>query len=165
MSLIGPRERLRATNCARPGRLRRQRVFSLRPRNTQHATPDPPNPFPPPGPVHLRPHYIPDYATPRFRLTPRHFAYLKIAEGCNHPCSFCIIPRMRGSHRSRPQADLVADARALIADGVKELNLISQDSTYYGLDLRPNRTGAISSPAKFIAAVKSLDRKSTRLNS
>src|SRR5215471_18608298 len=88
--------------------------------------------------VSPRPTYIPDYATPRFRLTPRQFAYVKIAEGCNHPCSFCIIPRMRGSHRSRPQPDLVAEARALIADGVKELNLISQDSTYYGLDLRPN---------------------------
>ena len=113
--------------------------------------------------VTSRPNYIPDYATPRFRLTPRHFSYLKIAEGCNHPCSFCIIPRMRGSHRSRPQADLVTDAKALIADGVKELNLISQDSTYYGLDLRPNRTGAISSPAKFIAAVKSLPARATTI--
>src|ERR1017187_2160204 len=113
--------------------------------------------------VTSRPNYIPDYATPRFRLTPRHFAYLKIAEGCNHPCSFCIIPRMRGSHRSRAQADLVADAKALIADGVKELNLISQDSTYYGLDLRPNRSGAISAPAKFNAAVKSLPAKATTI--
>ena len=103
-----------------------------------------------------RPDYIPDYATPRFRLTPRHFAYVKIAEGCNHPCSFCIIPRMRGSHRSRPQADIVAEAKALLADGVKELNLISQDSTYYGLDLRPNHSRAIASPEKFTAAVKSL---------
>ena len=103
-----------------------------------------------------RPSFIPDYATPRFRLTPRHFAYLKIAEGCNHPCSFCIIPRMRGSHRSRPLADLVTEARALIADGVKELNLISQDSTYYGLDLRPNRSRAISAPGPFTEAVKSL---------
>ena len=51
--------------------------------------------------VTARPTFIPDFATPRFRLTPKHFAYLKIAEGCNHPCSFCIIPRMRGSHRSR----------------------------------------------------------------
>src|SRR5690606_21023514 len=51
--------------------------------------------------VHLRPSYIPHWDTPRFRLTPAHFAYVKIAEGCNHPCSFCIIPRMRGSHRSR----------------------------------------------------------------
>ncbi|MDW8308599.1 MAG: hypothetical protein RMK20_04415, partial [Verrucomicrobiales bacterium] len=55
--------------------------------------------------VDRRPHYVPDFATPRFRLTPRHFAYVKIAEGCNHPCSFCIIPRIRGPHRSRPQAD------------------------------------------------------------
>ena len=110
-----------------------------------------------------RPRYIPDYATPRFRLTPRHFAYVKIAEGCNHPCSFCIIPRIRGSHRSRLQADLVAEAKALIADGVKELNLISQDSTYYGMDLRPNRTGAISAPATFNAAVKSLPASATTI--
>jgi len=111
--------------------------------------------------VNQRPTFIPDFGTPRFRLTPRHFAYVKIAEGCNHPCSFCIIPRMRGSHRSRQQADIVAEAKALIADGVKELNLISQDSTYYGLDLRPKSlqtaTGrAISSPEKFSAAAKSL---------
>ncbi|PYM12557.1 MAG: 30S ribosomal protein S12 methylthiotransferase RimO [Verrucomicrobia bacterium] len=112
--------------------------------------------FAPPVDVHPRPNYIPDYATPRFRLTPRHFAYVKIAEGCNHPCSFCIIPRMRGSHRSRPPADIVAEARQLIADGVKELNLISQDSTYYGLDLRPNRAGSIAAPETFAAAAKAL---------
>ena len=113
--------------------------------------------------VTARPIYIPDYETPRFRLTPRHFAYLKIAEGCNHPCSFCIIPRMRGSHRSRTQADIVAEAKALIADGVKEINLISQDSTYYGLDLRPNHSRAISSPEKFTAAAKSLAADATTL--
>ena len=106
--------------------------------------------------VSARPRYIPDYATPRFRLTPRHLAYVKIAEGCNHPCSFCIIPRIRGSHRSRPQGDIVAEAKALIADGVKELNLISQDSTYYGLDLRPDRSHAISAPEKFSAATKAI---------
>lgn len=110
-----------------------------------------------------RPFYIPDYATPRFRLTPRHFAYVKIAEGCNHPCSFCIIPRMRGGHRSRTQADVVAEAKALIKDGVKELNLISQDSTYYGLDLRTNHSRAISSPEKFKAATKSLAADATTL--
>jgi ribosomal protein S12 methylthiotransferase len=115
-----------------------------------------------------RPTFIPDFGTPRFRLTPRHFAYVKIAEGCNHPCSFCIIPRMRGSHRSRQQADIVAEAKALIADGVKELNLISQDSTYYGLDLRPKSlqtaTGrAISSPEKFSAAVQSLPTDATTI--
>src|SRR5208282_5262890 len=118
--------------------------------------------------VSQRPTFIPDFGTPRFRLTPRHFAYVKIAEGCNHPCSFCIIPRMRGSHRSRQQADIVAEAKALIADGVKELNLISQDSTYYGLDLRPKSlqtaTGrAISSPEKFSAAARSLSADATTI--
>ena len=113
--------------------------------------------------VSRRPTFIPDFGTPRFRLTPKHFAYVKIAEGCNHPCSFCIIPRMRGSHRSRPQKDIVAEARALIADGVKELNLISQDSTYYGLDLRPNHSRAISSPEKFSAAARSLPADATTI--
>jgi len=113
--------------------------------------------------VTARPIFIPDFATPRFRLTPRHFAYLKIAEGCNHPCSFCIIPRMRGSHRSRTQSDIVKEAKALIADGVKEINLISQDSTYYGLDLRPNHSRAISSPEKFSAAARSLSADATTI--
>ena len=70
---------------------------------------------------------------------------------------------MRGSHRSRTQSDIVAEARALIADGVKELNLISQDSTYYGLDLRPNHSRAISSPEKFSAAARSLPANSTTI--
>ena len=113
--------------------------------------------------VHQRPTFIPDFATPRFRQTPKHFAYFKIAEGCNHPCSFCIIPRMRGSHRSRVQNDIVAEAKALIAEGVKEINLISQDSTYYGLDLRPNHSRAISSPEKFSAAAKSLSAGATTI--
>jgi len=126
------------------------------PRTTQSSTP-------PLVEVHARPNYIPDFATPRFRLTPRHFAYVKIAEGCNHPCSFCIIPRMRGSHRSRQQADIVQEAKQLIADGVKELNLISQDSTYYGLDLRPNHSRAISSPEKFKSAARSLPAGATTL--
>ncbi|HEX3988250.1 MAG TPA: 30S ribosomal protein S12 methylthiotransferase RimO [Verrucomicrobiae bacterium] len=113
--------------------------------------------------VHHRPNYIPDFATPRFRLTPKHFAYVKIAEGCNHPCSFCIIPRMRGSHRSRTQSDVVKEARELIASGVKELNLISQDSTYYGLDLRAGHSRAISSPERFTAAAQSLPAEATTL--
>jgi ribosomal protein S12 methylthiotransferase len=70
---------------------------------------------------------------------------------------------MRGSHRSRQQADIVAEAKALIADGVKELNLISQDSTYYGLDLRPGHSRAISSPEKFSAAAKSLSTDATTI--
>jgi ribosomal protein S12 methylthiotransferase len=130
-------------------------------------TPKPSSIFHPPSSpildVTRRPTFIPDFGTPRFRLTPRHFAYVKIAEGCNHPCSFCIIPRMRGSHRSRQQADVVAEAKALIADGVKELNLISQDSTYYGLDLRPNHSRAISSPEKFSVAAKSLSADATTI--
>jgi len=113
--------------------------------------------------VHARPNFIPDYATPRFRLTPRHFAYVKIAEGCNHPCSFCIIPRMRGSHRSRQLSDIVTEAKALLAEGVKELNLISQDSTYYGLDLRAEHSRAIASPERFSAAVRSLPQGATSL--
>jgi ribosomal protein S12 methylthiotransferase len=113
--------------------------------------------------VHARPTFIPDFVTPRFRLTPGQLAYVKIAEGCNHPCSFCIIPRMRGSHRSRQQSDVVAEVKALLADGVREINLISQDSTYYGLDLRPNHNRAISSPEKFNAAARSLPAEATTI--
>ncbi len=72
---------------------------------------------------------------------------------------------MRGTHRSRQQSDVVAEAKALIADGVKELNLISQDSTYYGLDLRPNHSRAISSPEKFSAATKALSADATTISS
>jgi ribosomal protein S12 methylthiotransferase len=85
--------------------------------------------------------YIPDYDTPRFRLTPAHFSYVKIAEGCNHPCSFCVIPQMRGRHRSRTIESVVAEVRALVADGVTEINLISQDTTYYGMDLWSEKAG------------------------
>jgi ribosomal protein S12 methylthiotransferase len=79
--------------------------------------------------------FIPDFDTPRFRLTPSHTAYVKIAEGCNHPCSFCVIPRMRGRHRSRTIQSVVAEVRNLVAEGVREINLISQDTTYFGMDL------------------------------
>jgi ribosomal protein S12 methylthiotransferase len=85
--------------------------------------------------------YIPDYDTPRFQLTPQHTAYLKIAEGCNHPCSFCVIPQMRGRHRSRTIDSVVAEARQLVGQGVKELNLISQDTTYFGMDLWAQKAG------------------------
>jgi ribosomal protein S12 methylthiotransferase len=88
-----------------------------------------------------RPKYIPDYDTPRFRLTPAHFAYVKIAEGCNHPCSFCVIPQMRGKHRSRSLQSVLAEIRGLVSEGVREINLISQDTTYYGMDLWPTRAG------------------------
>ena len=91
--------------------------------------------------VTARPGYIPDYDTPRFRLTPAHSAYVKIAEGCNHPCSFCVIPQMRGKHRSRSPASVLAEIRGLIAEGVREINLISQDTTYYGMDLWAEKAG------------------------
>jgi len=87
------------------------------------------------------PSYIPDYDTPRFRLTPAHSAYVKIAEGCNHPCSFCVIPRMRGKHRSRSPESVLAEIRGLVKEGVREINLISQDTTYYGMDLWSQKAG------------------------
>src|SRR3989475_2377633 len=88
-----------------------------------------------------RPTYIPDYDTPRFRLTPAHSAYVKIAEGCNHPCSFCVIPQMRGKHRSRSPQSVLAEIRGLVSEGVREINLISQDTTYYGMDLWRQKAG------------------------
>src|SRR5205085_1728455 len=88
-----------------------------------------------------RPTYVPDYDTPRFRLTPAHSVYVKIAEGCNHPCSFCVIPQMRGKHRSRTMESVLAEIRGLVAEGVREINLISQDTTYYGMDLWSDKAG------------------------
>ncbi len=75
----------------------------------------------------------------RLTTTPKNYAYLKIAEGCDRPCSFCAIPLMRGKHRSKPIEDLVVEASGLAANGVKELILIAQDLTYYGLDLYKKR--------------------------
>ncbi|HEY1005625.1 MAG TPA: 30S ribosomal protein S12 methylthiotransferase RimO [Sphingobacteriaceae bacterium] len=75
----------------------------------------------------------------RLLTTPQHFAYFKIAEGCNRPCSFCAIPLMRGKHVSRPMEDLVTEAKNLVKSGTKELILIAQDLTYYGLDLYNKR--------------------------
>ncbi len=98
--------------------------------------------------VTRKPVYIPDYDTPRFRLTPSHSAYVKIAEGCNHPCSFCVIPQMRGKHRSRTIESVVREVRHLVAEGVREINLISQDTTYFGMDLweqRANSTQPVDS--------------------
>jgi ribosomal protein S12 methylthiotransferase len=75
----------------------------------------------------------------RLTTTPKHYAYLKISEGCDRPCSFCAIPLMRGKHRSKSIEDLVVEAQKLAKDGVKELILIAQDLTYYGLDLYKQR--------------------------
>ncbi|MGD9722615.1 MAG: 30S ribosomal protein S12 methylthiotransferase RimO [Pirellulales bacterium] len=71
----------------------------------------------------------------RMRITPRHFAFLKISEGCDRLCTFCAIPKMRGKHATKPIEEVVAEARELAADGVRELVLVAQDTTYYGLDL------------------------------
>lgn len=75
----------------------------------------------------------------RLQSTPRHYAYLKIAEGCNRSCSYCAIPQIRGRHVSRPIEELVAEARQMVLDGVKELIVIAQDTTYYGMDLYGKR--------------------------
>jgi ribosomal protein S12 methylthiotransferase len=71
----------------------------------------------------------------RLRITPRHFAYLKISEGCDRLCTFCAIPKMRGKHASKPIEEIIAEAKQLAADGVRELIIVAQDTTYYGLDL------------------------------
>lgn len=73
--------------------------------------------------------------TDRLRITPAHLAYLKISEGCNRTCAFCAIPQMRGRHASKPIDDVLTEARQLAADGVRELVLVAQDLTYYGIDL------------------------------
>ncbi|CAI8303527.1 MAG: Ribosomal protein S12 methylthiotransferase RimO [Flavobacteriales bacterium] len=75
----------------------------------------------------------------RLTTTPKNYAYLKISEGCDRPCSFCAIPLMRGSHRSKPIEELVEEVKGLAKNGVKELIIIAQDSTYYGLDLYKKR--------------------------
>ena len=89
----------------------------------------------PESPSHpASPTYLYDARTPRRLTTPDHYAYVKVAEGCNYACSFCVIPSLRGGYRSRPARSIVDEARALAAGGVRELLLISQDTTFYGVD-------------------------------
>src|SRR5256714_70525 len=73
--------------------------------------------------------------TARLRITPRHYAYLKISEGCDRLCTFCAIPKMRGKHVTKPMEEVVAEAQELAANGVRELIVVAQDTTYYGMDL------------------------------
>src|SRR5438132_7272543 len=73
--------------------------------------------------------------TARLRITPRHYAYLKISEGCDRLCTFCAIPGMRGKHVTKPMEEVLRETRELAADGVRELNIVAQDTTYYGTDL------------------------------
>lgn len=91
--------------------------------------------------VSRRAAYIPDFDTPRVRLTAGHTTYVKIAEGCNHPCSFCVIPRMRGRHRSRTIKSVVHEVQDLVKSGVREINLVSQDTTYFGMDQWEEKAG------------------------
>ncbi|HET7694699.1 MAG TPA: 30S ribosomal protein S12 methylthiotransferase RimO [Vicinamibacterales bacterium] len=101
------------------------------------------------------PSYLYDAETPRVITTPRHFAYVKVAEGCDYTCAFCIIPTLRGEYRSRTRESIVAEARALAARGVKELLLISQDTTFYGID-RQER-GALARLLRELNAVDGLE--------
>ncbi len=87
------------------------------------------------GAIAALPNYLYDDATPRLLTTPRSSAYIKIAEGCDHPCGFCIIPQLRGKFRSRRFASVVAEAEQLVRQGVREITLIGQDTTCYGEDL------------------------------
>ncbi len=86
------------------------------------------------------PSYLYDHATPRLRTTPSHTAFVKVSEGCDHKCAFCIIPQLRGPHRSRPIDSIVNETRTLAQDGVKEINLIAQDLTAYGRERRDGTT-------------------------
>jgi ribosomal protein S12 methylthiotransferase len=104
-------------------------------KNPGSRTPDPAPRMPRTGSrVPTPPTYIYDADTPRLQTTPRHFAYVKVAEGCDYTCAFCIIPTLRGEYRSRTADSIVREARLLAERGVKELLLISQDTTFYGID-------------------------------
>jgi ribosomal protein S12 methylthiotransferase len=101
------------------------------------------------------PDYIYDADTPRLLATPRHYAYVKIAEGCDYKCAFCIIPTLRGRYRSRPADSILREARRLANQGVKELLLISQDTTFYGID-RQER-GALARLLRELDAIDGLE--------
>ncbi len=103
------------------------------------------------------PTYLYDAATPRRLTTPGHYAYVKIAEGCDYNCAFCIIPKLRGAYRSRDEASVVAEARALAARGVKELLLVSQDTTFYGIDRDRLDRGALGRLLRALNAIEGLE--------
>jgi ribosomal protein S12 methylthiotransferase len=102
--------------------------------NPVPRTPNEPSTLHPEPRTRTRPSYLYDADTPRLLATPRHYAYIKIAEGCDYKCAFCIIPTLRGAYRSRSADSIVIEARRLADRGVKELILISQDTTFYGID-------------------------------
>ncbi len=94
--------------------------------------------------------------TGRMRLTPRHYAYLRISDGCSRPCAFCAIPAIRGKLRSKDIPTVLAEARELVADGAKELNLIAQDSTAYGTDLPAGQRTTLAALLKELEGVEGL---------
>ncbi len=100
-------------------------------------------------------HVLPNASVPRILTQQSFSAYLKVSEGCNHRCAFCIIPKIRGRHESRPLDDLVAEADGLAAQGVRELNLIAQDLTAYGRDLE--RRSALADLVRALARVEGID--------
>jgi ribosomal protein S12 methylthiotransferase len=114
---------------------------------------------PEPGTRNPEPRELPDYLydadTPRVFATPRHYAYVKVAEGCDYKCAFCIIPTLRGHYRSRSSESIVREARMLASQGVKELLLISQDTTFYGVD-RGER-GALARLLRDLNAIEGLE--------
>jgi ribosomal protein S12 methylthiotransferase len=101
------------------------KFFSRSPAATAVATPAPPK---------VLPEYLYEADTPRVLTTPKHFAYIKVAEGCDYTCAFCIIPTLRGKYRSRSIESIVREAQSLADRGIRELLLISQDTTFYGID-------------------------------
>jgi ribosomal protein S12 methylthiotransferase len=102
-----------------------------------------------------KPTYLYDASTPRRLTTPRHFAYVKVAEGCDYTCSFCIIPTLRGAYRSRTDDSILAEARTLASQGVKELLLVSQDTTFYRNDC--GERGALARLLRELNAVPGLE--------
>jgi ribosomal protein S12 methylthiotransferase len=132
-------------------------VTFYRAASTQHLAPGTQHPAPStqhPAPS-TRPSYLYDADTPRRLTTPKHYAYVKIAEGCDYKCAFCIIPTLRGAYRSRPADSIVREARALAERGVKELLLISQDTTFYGIDRRER--GALARLLRQLNAIDGLE--------
>ena len=101
------------------------------------------------------PEYIHDYSTPRVSTTPFYSSYIKIAEGCSNPCTFCIIPRLRGDYRSRSEDSIVNEVKKLTEKGVKEFNLVAQDTTAYGRDLVQPAT--LKNLLEKLTAIKELD--------
>jgi ribosomal protein S12 methylthiotransferase len=127
---LGVRDPESLESTAGPAAAKPLRFFARAPRTDSQAPANPEPRAPSPG----TPSYLYDADTPRLLTTPSHFAYVKIAEGCDYTCAFCIIPTLRGKYRSRTGESIVREARALAERGVRELLLISQDTTFYGID-------------------------------